>query len=172
MHASLMISSQKTTSSTARTRRFPCFAFLLLCVALMGFSHLAMAHGDTAPQPVDTGNLPKLGEENWLARDPFATGEHREEAIRVGSRGYNANCARCHGLEVLSGGIAPDLRFLTRDCGGDEECLADMEGYYIATVRKGRVRDGRVYMPPFEGIMSQEAMWAIHTYIESRPKED
>jgi mono/diheme cytochrome c family protein len=30
------------------------------------------------------------------------------------------------------------------------------------------VRDGRVYMPKFKGILSQEALWAIRTYIESR----
>jgi len=35
-------------------------------------------------------------------------------------------------------------------------------------VRGGRTRDGRVYMPPFEGILSQEALWAIKTYLESR----
>ena len=32
---------------------------------------------------------------------------------------------------------------------------------------KGAVRDGRVYMPPFEGTLSQEAMWAIRTWLET-----
>lgn len=172
MHVNPIFSRHAPSAPRAPTRDVSRLACRLACLILLCFSSLALAHGDTAPQPVDTGKLPMLGEETWLDRNPFSDGEHHEEAIRVGSRGYNANCARCHGLEVLSGGIAPDLRHLTRDCGGDEECLADMEGYYITTVRKGRVRDGRVYMPPFEGIMSQEAMWAIHAYIESRPKED
>ena len=132
------------------------------------FAGNAIAHGDTAPQPVDTGKLPKLGTD-WLASDPFRSGEHNAEAIEVGDRGYNANCARCHGLEAVSGGIAPDVRKLNADCAGDDSCIADMDGYYLDTVRKGRVRDGRVYMPPFEGILSQEAMWAIRTYIDSRP---
>ena len=35
-------------------------------------------------------------------------------------------------------------------------------------IRNGAVVDGRVYMPPFEGILSQEAMWAIKSYIETR----
>jgi mono/diheme cytochrome c family protein len=26
-------------------------------------------------------------------------------------------------------------------------------------------------MPPFEGILNQEAMWAIRTWLETRPKE-
>jgi len=128
----------------------------------------ARGHGDTAPQPVDTGKLPKLGTD-WLASDPFRTGEHRDEALEVGARGYNANCARCHGLEAVSGGIAPDVRKLNADCAGDEGCVKDMDQYFVDTVRHGRSRDGRVYMPPFEGILSQEAMWAIRTYIDSRP---
>ena len=131
----------------------------------------AWGHGDTAPQPVDTGNLPKLGTNTWLDADPFRTGEHREEALEVGARGYNANCARCHGLEAVSGGIAPDVRKLNADCAGDAACLKEMDGYFLDTVRKGRSRDGRVYMPPFEGILSQEAMWAIRTYIDSRPPD-
>ncbi|MCH2220347.1 MAG: cytochrome c-550 PedF, partial [Dechloromonas sp.] len=38
---------------------------------------------------------------------------------------------------------------------------------FLARIRKGSVRDGRVYMPPFEGILSQEAMWAIRTWLET-----
>jgi mono/diheme cytochrome c family protein len=29
------------------------------------------------------------------------------------------------------------------------------------------VRDGRVYMPAFEGTLSQEAMWAIRAWLET-----
>lgn len=162
----------KPATRTTRLHR----ALYALCLPLLVTSFWlggnALGHGDTAPQPVDTGKLPKLGETNWLETDPFRTGEHHDEAVRVGSRGYNANCARCHGLEAISGGIAPDLRAMTRDCAGDADCINDMEGYYLETIRKGRVRDGRVYMPPFEGILSQEAMWAIWTYVETQPKDE
>lgn len=153
--------------SAAFVKRLACSIGLAACA--LWFIDQASAHGDAAPQPVDTGNLPKLGTEKWLPDDPFREGEHKTEALEVGARGYNANCARCHGLEAVSGGIAPDVRKLNVDCGGDEACIKEMDGYYIETVRKGRTRDGRVYMPPFEGIISQEAMWAIRTYIDSRP---
>jgi mono/diheme cytochrome c family protein len=33
------------------------------------------------------------------------------------------------------------------------------------------VRNGAVYMPPFEEALSQEAMWAIRAYIETRHEE-
>ena len=46
--------------------------------------------------------------------------------------------------------------------------MKEMDDYFISTVRRGRVRDGRVYMPPFEGTLTQEAIWTIRTYIETR----
>jgi mono/diheme cytochrome c family protein len=28
-------------------------------------------------------------------------------ALKIGASAYNQNCARCHGLEAVTGGIAP-----------------------------------------------------------------
>ena len=64
----------------------------------------AMAHGDVTPQAVDTSELPQLGDE-WLKTNPY-TGN--ELAIKIGDSAYNQNCARCHGLEVISGGTGDD----------------------------------------------------------------
>jgi cytochrome c-550 PedF len=125
------------------------------------------------PQSVDTHTLPQLGEK-WLENNPYSKGEAHTEALRIGSSAYNQNCARCHGLEAISGGISPDLRKLDGDCMslGDETkklaCFQEINDYFVSTVRRGRARDGRVYMPPFEGILTQEAMWSIKTYLETR----
>jgi cytochrome c-550 PedF len=146
---------------------------LLALIAGSCVSVAVMAHGDVTPQAVDTHTLPQLGEE-WRASNPFSTGPAHDEALRIGTSGYNQNCARCHGLEAISGGIAPDLRKLDSECMGyaDAEkkssCFKEMDEYFIGTVRHGRTRGGRVYMPPFEGILSQEAIWSIRTYIETR----
>ena len=40
--------------------------------------------------------------------------------------------------------------------------------YFLTSVRSGKVRNGAVYMPPFEAVFSQEAMWAIKAYLETR----
>jgi len=131
------------------------------------------AHGDVVPQSVDTSTLPQLGPK-WLEDNPYRTGEGHNEALRIGTSAYNQNCARCHGLEAISGGISPDLRKLDSDCMGladkskKEACFQEISDYFISTVRRGRARDGRVYMPPFEGILTQEALWAIKTYLETR----
>jgi cytochrome c-550 PedF len=146
-----------------------------LAVAVSGLAAaVVMAHGDVTPQAVDTHTLPQLGAK-WLDANPYnEQSPARGEALRIGTSAYNQNCARCHGLEAISGGISPDLRKIDSDCTGMADagkkaaCFKEMDDYFIATVRRGRVRDGRVYMPPFEGTLSQEAIWAIRTYIETR----
>ena len=113
------------------------------------------SHGDVVPQAVDTTGLKPVGDE-WLKSNPY---RKNETAIKIGTSAYNQNCARCHGLEAISGGSAPDLRYLPLGDEGDE--------IFMQRVRKGSVRDGRVYMPPFEGTFKQEAMWAIRAYLEA-----
>ena len=133
----------------------------------------AWAHGDVVPQAVDTSTLPQLGAK-WLDANPYSTGPANKEALRIGTSAYNQNCARCHGLEAISGGISPDLRKFDDDCKGmadvakKQACYKEMDEFFVAIVRRGRTRDGRVYMPPFEGTLSQEAVWSIRTYIETR----
>jgi len=132
-----------------------------------------MGHGPVTPQPVDTSSLPDIQPNNdtWLTHNPY---RGNAQAIKIGEFAYGQNCARCHGLEAISGGIAPDLRRLDNDCAGMKDkaardgCVKDNDEYMITTVRHGRTRNGAVYMPPFEGVLSQEAMWAIKTYLESR----
>jgi cytochrome c-550 PedF len=144
----------------------PLAAALLALVAWTG----ALAHGDVVPQAVDTTSLPALGEA-WREENPFRS---HEAAIRVGSSAYNQNCARCHGLEAISGGIAPDLRKLDDECAALKDsakrnaCVKEIDDFYMTTVRRGRTRNGAVYMPPFEGTINQEAMWAIKAYLETR----
>jgi len=149
-------------------------AALSFCAMLAaGSPATVLAHGDVTPQAVDTKTLPQLGPE-WRPDNPYRTGDGHDEALRIGTSAYNQNCARCHGLEAISGGIAPDLRKLDGDCVSlanakkKEACMVEISQYFTTTVRKGRARDGRVYMPPFEGVLSQEAVWAIKTYLESR----
>jgi cytochrome c-550 PedF len=151
---------------------FPARAALLtaLLAAALGFSDAVRAHGDVTPQAVDTKELPTLGGA-WRAENPY---RNHATAARIGSSAYNQNCARCHGLEAVSGGIAPDLRKLDNECATLKDaakktrCVKEVDDYFSGTVRKGRVRNGAVYMPPFDGTLNQEAVWAIKSYLETR----
>ncbi len=127
-------------------------AAALLLVAMIG---TAFAHGDVTPQPVDTKGLPNLGKE-WAKVNPY---RGNKRAIEIGASAFNQNCARCHGLGAISGGIAPDLRYLPEGAEGDE--------WFVERVRGGAVRDGRVYMPKFEGVLSQEALWTIRSWLDT-----
>jgi len=130
----------------------------------------ALAHGDVTPQAVDTKELPPLGDP-WRDQNPY---RGNEQAARIGSSAFNQNCARCHGLEAISGGIAPDLRKLDNECAAlkDEKkkgaCVKEVDNFFQTTVRRGRTRNGAVYMPPFEGTLNQEAVWAIKAWLETR----
>lgn len=142
----------------------PAFAAALaLSVAAAG---AVLAHGDVTPQAVDTSSLPAVGEE-WLTENPYRAEAAGEEvwkaAIEVGASGYNQNCARCHGLGAVSGGLAPDLRFLEAEEYGDE--------WYVERFRYGYTQNGTTKMPEFGELLGQEAAWAIRTYVETRPDD-
>lgn len=142
----------------------------LLAIAACAASPAVWAHGDVTPQAVDTSALPKLGQE-WRPENPFRA---NDAAVKIGTSAYNQNCARCHGLEAISGGIAPDLRKIDNECAALKDsakkaaCVKEIDEFYLTTVRQGRTRNGAVYMPPFEGVMNQEAIWAIKAYLETR----
>jgi len=114
------------------------------------------AHGDVTPQPVDTTGLEPI-KDGWAAENPY---RGNATAISIGASGYNQNCARCHGLDVISGGLAPDLRFLEKGKTGDD--------WFMERIRRGATINGATKMPAFEGLLSQEAMWAIRAFIESK----
>lgn len=140
---------------------------LLAGAIMFASSTIIFAHGDVNPQPVDTEGLPKVGEE-WLIENPYRAAtagvEVWSKALEIGASGYNQNCARCHGLQVVSGGLAPDLRFLEAEEYGDE--------WYVERFRKGYTQGGTTKMPAFGELLGQEAAWAIRTYIETRPDTD
>lgn len=135
---------------------------LPITVLGLGFAaSMALAHGDVAPQPVDTDALPDVGEE-WLTENPYrdAGPEVWAKAIEIGDSGYNQNCARCHGLGVVSGGLAPDLRYLEAEEYGDE--------WFVERFQTGYTQNGITKMPAFGELLGQKAAWAIRTYVETR----
>lgn len=139
-------------------RRMMATAAVLAC---MGISVLPVArlsaHGDVTPQAVDTSGLDPVGAD-WLKKNPYSK---NVRAIEIGASGYNQNCARCHGLDVISGGLAPDLRYLEPGQPGDE--------WFMERIRHGAKKsDGTTIMPAFEGFLPQEAMWAIRSFLETK----
>ena len=146
------------------TKRNVWLAAGLLAGAVM--TGTAWAHGNVVPQAVETKGLTpfkdagvSLDADGWAAVNPYRSSPEHDKAVEIGASAYNQNCAACHGLEAKSGGIAPDLRLLDAGDAGDE--------WFVERVRHGAVRDGRVYMPKMADYLSQEALWAVRTYLDS-----
>jgi cytochrome c-550 PedF len=118
-------------------------------------SSVVFAHGDVSPQPVDIAGLEKIDGKEWLEVNPY---RGSKQAAIIGSSAYNQNCARCHGLQAVSGGVAPDLRELPWGEEGDV--------FYVDRMKNGAIRNGITYMPAFDGIVSQEGLWAIRSYLD------
>ena len=141
---------------------------LLVAGLLVGVINVGTvwAHGNVVPQAVETKGLTPIKDagvpldaDGWAANNPYRKSPEHDRAVEIGSSAYNQNCAACHGLEAKSGGIAPDLRMLDEGDAGDE--------WFVERVRHGAVRDGRVYMPKMADYLSQEALWAVRTYLDS-----
>jgi cytochrome c-550 PedF len=128
---------------------------VLASIAAIGVASTAVhAHGDVTPQGVDVSKLPAL--KAPTEKNPYVG---NAEAIKIGASAYNQNCARCHGLGAVSGGIAPDLRMLPTD--------ADTDAYFKGKVQNGAIRNGVTYMPAFKDVFKEEAIWAIRSFIVS-----
>jgi glucose dehydrogenase len=52
------------------------------------------------------------------------------------------------------------------------ETTPDVDQWFLSRVRNGANTNGVTKMPSFEGLMSQEARWAIRAYIDAQPEDD
>ena len=70
---------------------------------------------------------------------------------------------------------APDLRRLNSFCQALKDpalqarCLQDVDGYFMMSVNTGKVRAGIIYMPPWRDVLTAQEIWAVRSFIESRP---
>jgi mono/diheme cytochrome c family protein len=80
-----------------------------------------------------------------------------------GWRQYSANCARCHGQDVLPNPVAANLLLLLGPGGpiNSEQMFADM-------VTGGAPASG---MPPFKDILTQDQIKAIYAYVKGRAEK-
>lgn len=64
---------------------------------------------------------------------------------------------------MVSGGLAPDLRYLEAEEYGDE--------WFVERFQTGYTQNGITKMPAFGELLGQKAAWAIRTYVETRPDD-
>ena len=79
-----------------------------------------------------------------------------KEVIAKGAALYAGNCRLCHGLNVVSGGMTPDLRYMTPETHKQFKQIV----LYGARAKQG--------MAPFADMFSEQDADAIHAYIIDR----
>lgn len=121
---------------------------------------------------VDIQALKNLGA-SWLNENPY---RDDAAAIEVGRQAFVQACQRCHGPDALGKGPGPNLRRLSAYCKRivnaslQRECFGDNNAYFVKSVLKGKTRVGVVHMPPWEGVLSQEVLWALKAYYGFTPR--
>jgi quinohemoprotein ethanol dehydrogenase len=81
------------------------------------------------------------------------------ETVEKGRALYHQNCAVCHGAGAVGGGVLPDLRRM------DRKKHAKFERFALGGVPgKG--------MPSFAGVLSQDEVRAIQSYIIKRARDE
>jgi cytochrome c553 len=123
-----------------------------------------------ATDEVASARTPVLGATE-VPRDTSPTGPAKPggKGFRIskleyeGWRQYSANCARCHGQDVLPNPVAANLLLLLGPGGpiNSEQMFADI-------VMAGRPASG---MPPFKDILTQDQIKAIYAYVKGRAEK-
>ena len=87
--------------------------------------------------------------------NPF---EGRSDLVENGRSLFNQYCAHCHGPNAQQGEKPRDLRRLKIRYEGDAISV------FYATINNGRVEKG---MPVWKGVLSEDTMWQIFTYLQT-----
>jgi quinohemoprotein ethanol dehydrogenase len=79
-----------------------------------------------------------------------------KEVVARGAGLYAATCRLCHGLNAVSGGMTPDLRYMSGETHKD---------FRDIVLFGKRAKDG---MAPFADTYSEQDVEAIHAYLIDR----
>jgi len=81
-----------------------------------------------------------------------------EQQLRTGRMMFNGLCANCHGINAVSGGVVPDLRYLT----------PTGHSQFNGIVAGARMHRG---MPSFADVLKPEDMETIRQYVVKRARD-
>jgi mono/diheme cytochrome c family protein len=113
------------------------------------------------------------GDETWAPPNPY---RGMDNVLEAGRAAYAEHCASCHGADAVQPNAeGPDLRRLDsfcrrlKDAALKAACLKDVDSYYFTSVLEGKVRAGVVHMPAWKDVLAPESIWAIRSFVETRP---
>lgn len=98
-----------------------------------------------------------LHAQNTLER-PKNPYQGRADVVEEGRGHLNQYCAHCHGPNAEQGERPRDLRRLRIRYGDDDVTV------FWTTVHKGRIDKG---MPVWAGVLSDDVLWRIFTFLQT-----
>jgi mono/diheme cytochrome c family protein len=88
-------------------------------------------------------------------KNPF---EGRADLVDEGRSLLNQYCSHCHGPDAVQPERVRDLRRLKRRYGDEATAV------FYTTINNGRLEKG---MPVWKGVLSEDIMWRIYTFLQS-----
>jgi mono/diheme cytochrome c family protein len=82
----------------------------------------------------------------------------RTDLVPEGKGLFNQYCSHCHGPNAVQGERPRDLRRLRIRYGDDAIAV------FYTTINNGRMDKG---MPVWKGVLSEDVMWRIFTFLQS-----
>jgi len=115
-------------------------------------------------KPATAGGLTAVKSEH--IKNPL---EGDQKAIAAGKQLFETHCAACHGSDA-KGGIGPSLvddefLYVKGDVPDDDYFEITNNGTHPGDVEDGRTAKGG--MPAYAGVLSNDNMWSIITYVRS-----
>lgn len=146
--------------------------FVVTAALLLLGSATPAAEPQVVTPDVDVSALPPLGK-TWRESNPY---RGMLAAVDAGQAIYAQACLACHGPAERGNNahVGPNLLRLDRYCrklapGPQKEaCQTDVDFYFQKTVRAGKVILDVRHMPAWEGVLTQEMVWAVRSYLQSR----
>jgi quinohemoprotein ethanol dehydrogenase len=104
-----------------------------------------------------TGVLPVAKNDPMPFPEPPPMAAMDDKTLTRGRNLFNLNCAGCHGVNAISGGVIPDLRYLG----------AGKHQAYFSAVVNGALAESRG-MPSFKGELSENDIRTVQGYLVKR----
>jgi mono/diheme cytochrome c family protein len=144
-------------------------AVLPSLVAFLIFGMMVASCGGTAGSPADESGESQMERpdppEDYAGRtNPF---HNDPEAATEGEALYQSNCYSCHGEEARGNGpAAAALEPKPADLGTDQSEFSD--SYLLWRIAEGgMMRPFNSVMPSWKGILSEDQIWKIITYLRT-----
>ncbi|MFN0317379.1 MAG: c-type cytochrome [Burkholderiales bacterium] len=115
-----------------------------LVAALLAAPLISMGAGDKPARPVN----------------PY---QGNKDVVAEGASLLNQYCSHCHGPNAIQGERPRDLRRLNLRYGNDAIAT------FYTTVQKGRMEKG---MPVWGGVLPDDIVWKIYTFLQTVQTED